>query len=238
MQRARWTCKAIRSSLPSCWSSRGTSAGMRRRRCPASSAISRPTASRVRRGRSPHGIWTPRNVSLRRSPTTLPTRRSSSRAVPNSTRSANRSLRSATPSRVWTSASSGLARLARLACIFFIGLRYRLHDLAAVPGGTRGVRLRQALETLGPISVKFGQVLSTRRDLVPLDIADELAKLQDQVPPFASELAVAEVERSLGEPVSVLFAEFDKTPVASASIAQVHLARLHDETEVAVKVLR
>ena len=131
-----------------------------------------------------------------------------------------------------------MARLARLVRIFFIGLRFRLHDLAAVPGSTRGVRLRQALETLGPIYVKFGQVLSTRRDLLPLDIAEELAKLQDQVPPFAPELAIAEVERSLGKPVHALFSEFEKTPVASASVAQVHLARLHDGTEVAVKVLR
>ena len=100
------------------------------------------------------------------------------------------------------------------------------------------MRLRQALETLGPIYVKFGQVLSTRRDLVPLDIADELAKLQDQVPPFPSHLAVAEVERSLGTKIQEVFSTFEERPVASASIAQVHLARLHDGNEVAVKVLR
>ena len=81
-------------------------------------------------------------------------------------------------------------------------------------------------------------MLSTRRDLVPLDIADELALLQDRVPPFASELAVAEVERSLGRSIQQVFESFDETPVASASIAQVHLARLHDGREVAVKVLR
>jgi ubiquinone biosynthesis protein len=127
--------------------------------------------------------------------------------------------------------------LLRLGRIVSVGLRYRLHDLA--PGSpARGQRLREALETLGPIFVKFGQVLSTRRDLLPLDLADELARLQDRVPPFASELAVAEVERSLGQPLDRLFLEFEKTPVASASIAQVHLGRLHDGTEVAVKVLR
>jgi ubiquinone biosynthesis protein len=125
----------------------------------------------------------------------------------------------------------------RLARIAWAGVRYRLYDLA--PGSAaRGARLREALETLGPIFVKFGQVLSTRRDLVPLDIADELAKLQDRVPPFASELAVAEVERSLGKPIAELFSSFEETPVASASIAQVHLGRLHDGSEVAVKVLR
>src|SRR5574340_1448820 len=102
----------------------------------------------------------------------------------------------------------------------------------------RGVRLRTALERLGPIFVKFGQVLSTRRDLLPLDIADELAKLQDRVPPFASELAVAEIERSLGKRIDELFASFERTPVASASIAQVHLATLKDGREVAVKVPR
>ena len=126
-----------------------------------------------------------------------------------------------------------MARIVRLARILAVGLRFGL--LRTAP---RAQRLREALETLGPISVKFGQVLSTRRDLLPLDIADELAKLQDRVPPFASDLAVAEVERSLGKPVAVLFSHFEKTPVASASVAQVHLARLHDGTEVAVKVLR
>src|SRR5580658_9490661 len=83
-----------------------------------------------------------------------------------------------------------------------------------------GVRLRLALEALGPIFVKFGQVLSTRRDLLPPDIADELAKLQDQVPPFDSALAVAEIERALGQSPALLFREFDPQPIASASIAQ------------------
>jgi ubiquinone biosynthesis protein len=144
-----------------------------------------------------------------------------------------------------------LARVTRLARIVAIGLRFGLHEFvprfsrnllvrafAGHKGEPRGQRLREALETLGPIYVKFGQVLSTRRDLLPLDIADELARLQDRVPPFGSDLAVAEVERSLGKPLDVLFSSFEKTPVASASIAQVHLAVLHDGTEVAVKVLR
>jgi ubiquinone biosynthesis protein len=103
---------------------------------------------------------------------------------------------------------------------------------------TRAVRLREALETLGPIFVKFGQMLSTRRDLLPLDIADELAKLQDQVPPFPSELAFLEIRNSLGSPVEDIFLEVEQQPVASASVAQVHFARLRDGTEVAVKVLR
>ena len=90
------------------------------------------------------------------------------------------------------------------------------------------MRLREALEALGPIFVKFGQVLSTRRDLLPADIADELAKLQDRVPPFAAELAVAEVERALGKPIDEVFGNFDTQPVASASVAQVHLAMLQD----------
>ena len=83
----------------------------------------------------------------------------------------------------------------------------------------RGVRLRLALESLGPIFVKFGQVLSTRRDLLPVDIANELAKLQDQVPPFDSDVAIAIVEKSLGSPIDVLFDDFERVPVASASIA-------------------
>jgi ubiquinone biosynthesis protein len=108
----------------------------------------------------------------------------------------------------------------------------------------RGVRLREALERLGPIFVKFGQVLSTRRDLLPPDIADELAKLQDRVPPFSSEVAVATIERSFRQPLDSIFSEFEREPVASASIAQVHFARLrgkdgqHVGREVAVKVLR
>ena len=102
----------------------------------------------------------------------------------------------------------------------------------------RGERLREALESLGPIFVKFGQVLSTRRDLLPPDIADELARLQDRVPPFPGELAVRAIEKGLGQPLDELFDDFDRQPVASASIAQVHFARLKDGREVAVKVLR
>jgi len=102
----------------------------------------------------------------------------------------------------------------------------------------RAVRLRLALEALGPIFVKFGQVLSTRRDLLPPDIADELAKLQDQVPPFAPELVRSALARAYHEPVERVFAEFDPVAVASASVAQVHFARLHDGREVAVKILR
>ena len=102
----------------------------------------------------------------------------------------------------------------------------------------RGARLRLALAELGPIFVKAGQVMSTRRDLVPADIADELSLLQDQVPPFPGAEARAIVERDLKSPVGRLYAHFDETPLASASIAQVHAATLHDGREVVVKVLR
>ncbi len=106
----------------------------------------------------------------------------------------------------------------------------------------RGQRLREALERLGPIFVKFGQVLSTRRDLLPTDIADELARLQDRVPPFDSAVAIATIERAFRKPLGELFVSFEREPVASASIAQVHFAVIRDrngrEREVAVKVLR
>jgi ubiquinone biosynthesis protein len=102
----------------------------------------------------------------------------------------------------------------------------------------RGERLRLALESLGPIFVKFGQVMSTRRDLLPPDVADELMRLQDRVPPFDSGVAVAIIEKSFGRPLDQIFASFDHTPIASASIAQVHFAVLPGGREVAVKVLR
>ena len=102
----------------------------------------------------------------------------------------------------------------------------------------RGERLRLALERLGPIFVKFGQVMSTRRDLLPPDIADELARLQDRVPPFDSAIAIAIIEKAFGRPLAQIFATFEHQPIASASIAQVHFATLPNGREVAVKVLR
>jgi len=101
-----------------------------------------------------------------------------------------------------------------------------------------GERIRLALEELGPIFVKFGQAISTRRDLLPPDIADELAKLQDEVPPFPSEQAVEIIEQAYGEPVTQVFKRFDVEPFAAASIAQVHTAQLSNGTEVIIKVLR
>ena len=109
---------------------------------------------------------------------------------------------------------------------------------ASVARLPRGERLRLALQELGPIFVKFGQILSTRRDLLPADIAEQLALLQDQVAPFDGDTARAIVEHALGEPVATVFARFDTTPLASASIAQVHAARLRNGRDVVVKVLR
>ena len=143
----------------------------------------------------------------------------------------------------------------RLARILWIASRFGLDEFALAGGSRvarvfaavlffrplsepRGVRLRRALEALGPIFVKFGQVLSTRRDLLPADLADELAKLQDQVPPFPGEFAVAEVERAFGKPIAEVFDKFDLQPIASASVAQVHLARLPGGGDAAVKILR
>ena len=103
---------------------------------------------------------------------------------------------------------------------------------------SRAERLRLALEELGPIFVKFGQAVSTRRDLLPPDIADELAKLQDRVPPFPGRVARELIERAYGRPLSEVFASFDEAPLAAASIAQVHVARLPGGVEVVVKVLR
>jgi ubiquinone biosynthesis protein len=102
----------------------------------------------------------------------------------------------------------------------------------------RGERIRRTLEDLGPIFVKFGQILSTRRDLLPDDLAEELARLQDRVPPFPGREAVAIIEKAYGQPLSAVFAEFDEVPLASASIAQVHTATLLDGTKVVVKVVR
>lgn len=102
----------------------------------------------------------------------------------------------------------------------------------------RGQRLRQALEALGPVFIKLGQLLSTRRDLLPDDIADELALLQDRVPPFPTGEAIAIIERSLGGPIDSLFADFERQPLAAASVAQVHCATLPTGESVVVKVLR
>ena len=150
-----------------------------------------------------------------------------------------------------------ILKFLRLLKIFTVATRYGLDEIAMsglhVPRtarlmntmffwrritSPRAIRLRMALEELGPIFVKFGQVLSTRPDLMPPDIVAELSRLQDRVPPFPSELAVAQITRSLGTHPDELFAAFDHTPVASASIAQVHFATLKNGKEVAVKVLR
>jgi ubiquinone biosynthesis protein len=151
-----------------------------------------------------------------------------------------------------------MTRYLRGIYIVWVALRYGLdelvltsfsrHSTARVIGfgrdlrAPRGQRLRQALEHLGPIFVKFGQVLSTRRDLLPADVADELALLQDRVPPFPTEVAVATIERAFRRPLDAIFTSFEREPVASASIAQVHFATMRDRhgqlKEVAVKVLR
>ncbi len=150
-----------------------------------------------------------------------------------------------------------ILKFLRLLKILTVATRYGLDEIAMsglrVPRTTRllntvffwrritsprAIRLRLALEELGPIFVKFGQVLSTRPDLMPPDIVAELSLLQDRVPPFPSEQAIAQITRSLGAHPDELFATFEHTPVASASIAQVHFATLKDGRQVAVKVLR
>ncbi len=154
-----------------------------------------------------------------------------------------------------------MTRLFRGAFILWVMLRYGLDELALSSfkkpwllkvswvltigrklDAPRGQRIRMALESLGPIFVKFGQVLSTRRDLLPVDIADELAMLQDRVPPFPSAVAVGIIERAFKKSVDDIFVSFEREPVASASIAQVHFAVLKTKQgvhrDVAVKVLR
>ncbi len=150
-----------------------------------------------------------------------------------------------------------MRHIARLVFIVFTVLRFGLDELALSSfrqpwvrllvrlmtvgrrlDAPRGERLRMALERLGPIFVKFGQVLSTRRDLLPEDLADELAKLQDRVPPFPAAQARSLVELAFGRSIETIFSSFEAEPVASASIAQVHFAVLKDGREVAVKVLR
>ena len=104
--------------------------------------------------------------------------------------------------------------------------------------GPRGERIRRALEDLGPIFVKFGQILSTRQDLLPPDIGEELSQLQDNVPPFAEDLARQIIEKSLAVPIEDVFSDFSPSPLASASVAQVHTATLRTGEDVVVKVLR
>jgi ubiquinone biosynthesis protein len=154
---------------------------------------------------------------------------------------------------------TSLRQVPRLLRIAGVLVRYRLDDLVdathrsrllgcarfvlprvrgAIANLPRGERLVLALTELGPIFVKAGQILSTRRDLIPADIADALTKLQDQVTPFPAELARAAVERAFASPIAERFATFDSLPLASASIAQVHAATLHDRREVVVKILR
>jgi ubiquinone biosynthesis protein len=119
-----------------------------------------------------------------------------------------------------------------------LGFVNRLLSLGRRRNGPLGMRIRLALEELGPLFVKFGQAVSVRRDLLPEEIADELALLQDQVPPFSSEVAISAIESALGEKVDDCFASFDREPLAAASIAQVHTATLKDGSRVVVKVLR
>ena len=149
-----------------------------------------------------------------------------------------------------------MSRLMRLSRIGTTVMRYRLDELIdrtgvadeqlppplrllwrisptrwlPTPNDPPARRLRLALETLGPVFIKFGQILSTRRDLLSPDYAEELAKLQDRVPPFPGPQARAKIETSLGQPLADVFASFDEQPLASASVAQVHAARLRTAT--------
>jgi ubiquinone biosynthesis protein len=152
-----------------------------------------------------------------------------------------------------------IAKLRRIFVILWVVSRYRLDKFIPrkplplsvrilfifapwhvfpVPKLSKGERLRLSLEALGPIFIKFGQILSTRRDLLPDEIADELKKLQDKVPPFNGADAQAIIEQALGKKIGDLFAEFEQSPLASASIAQVHSATMHDGRKVVVKVIR
>ena len=150
-----------------------------------------------------------------------------------------------------------MSQLRRLAKIYYVVGKYRLDNLidksrlpltlriALAPTkliisakASRGERLRRALEELGPIFIKFGQLLSTRPDLIAPDICAEIKHLQDNVAPFSPEVFISRVEESLDGNVNDIFAEFDKTPLATASIAQVHKASLQDGTQVVVKAVR
>ena len=113
-----------------------------------------------------------------------------------------------------------------------------LHPLASRGRSQDPRRLKHALEAMGPLAVKMGQLLSTRRDLIPPELLDQLTALQDRVSPFDSRLAMTRIEQALGAPVTSLFARFDLVPLAAASIAQVHTAALSDGREVVVKVTR
>ena len=144
----------------------------------------------------------------------------------------------------------------RIIFIIFIVLKFRLDEffklrknsilsillsplsLIKSKKNNRAIRLRLALESLGPIFIKFGQMLSTRKDLLPSDIANELSKLQDKVPPFEFKIVKQTIENSYSKKITSVFKEFNEKPIASASVAQVHFAKLHNGEKVAVKILR